>query len=258
MTFEISYRGDVNTFKVAASTPTRKGDEFYDKMDALTKEYKQLKEEAEGEKEEAINIAEEAVIKALSEKYPDGRYGLSYLDEDGITYTKLEAKWKEMLDFCSKYFEDGEAQIEGGMLDYEGFSGMLNYEVFNSGGRIDVDGEDIDMGDYWEYACEYQECEFSEKREELRKQDWCVSYYVRWMSDWSATIEEDEFDKEKLHWKNSKVHYGDTPIIEQIAGRRCTEKHMEIKVCGDVYEFILAKYGFSPLGFPPLNKSTLE
>jgi hypothetical protein len=236
MSFEVCYSGSSTQYRVAASTPERKGDEFYDKMDALAKEYNQLKEGADGEKEEAVNIATEAVKKALSEKYPDGRFELSYLEEDGIEDNSgdknLEAKAEEMLELCREYFTN-EAKVEGfGELgDGDG------NEEFNSDGRITVDGEQIDMGKDWTWDYEHHECKFTEEREELRERDWCVSYYVGWKSSWSETIEEDKFDKEKLNWKNSIVHYGDTPIDNDIAGRRCTEESIELEVGGHVYDF---------------------
>ena len=43
MSFEISYTGDATTFMGCASDPNQKGDEFFDKMDALANEIKQLK-----------------------------------------------------------------------------------------------------------------------------------------------------------------------------------------------------------------------
>ena len=71
----------------------------------------------------------------------------------------------------------------------------------------------------------------------LTKQDWCVIYYVQWKSAWSETIEEDEFDKEKLNWKDSMVYYGDIPIIEDIAGRRPIDESIFLLVNGEEHDF---------------------
>ena len=237
MSFEICYSGSSTQYKVAASTPERKGEEFYDKMDALAKEYKQLNEGSESEKEEAVDIATEAVKKALSEKYPDGRFEFLYLDAEGIEDNsadkKQEAKAAEIQKLCREYFDNFDYQNEGfGEID-----GGDGYEEFDSDGRLDVDGKEIDMGDDWQDAYENQDCEFSKLKDELIEKDWCVTYYVQWKSSWSATIEEGEFDKEKLNWKNSMVHYGDTPINEDIAGRRPIDEGIELNVCGHVYDF---------------------
>ena len=196
MSFEICYAGNSNQYKVAASTPERKGDEFYDKMDALANEIKKLKTEEE-------NI------------FP------------------IEDKVEEMQELCREYFDDFDYINEGfGEIDYGD-----GYEEFNSDGRITVDGEQIDMGNEWKVAYEKHKSEPHELRMKLTKQDWCVIYYVQWKSAWSETIEEGEFDKEKLNWKDSMVHYGDTPIIEDIAGREHKEDSIYLLVDGESHDF---------------------
>ncbi len=195
MSFEIVYSGNSSQYKVAASTPERKGDEFYDQMDVLANEIKKLKTEEE-------NI------------FP------------------IEDKVEEMLELCREYFDD-EAKIDGfGEIDYGD-----GYEEFQSEGRIEVDGEKIDMGDEWKDAYEKHKSEPHELHMKLEKQDWCVVYYVGWSSAWAETIDEDKFDKEKLNWKNSMVHYGDTPIKEDIAGREHMEDSIYLLVNGESHDF---------------------
>ena len=234
MSFEICYTGSSVQYKVAASG--RKGDEFYDKMDALAKEYISLTKGSEEIREKIADVIREAGEKILSEKYPDGQYEIDCWDGDCITDNflekKQEAKAEELLVLCREYFTD-EAKVEGfGEID-----GGDGYEEFNTDGEISVDGEDLDMGSDWEEAYENHECEFTAQKDELTEQDWCVTYYVQWKSAWSLTIEEGEFDKEKLNWKNSMVHYGDEPINEDIAGRRPIDESIELVVGGNCYDF---------------------
>ena len=196
MSFEICYAGSSTQYKVAASTPERKGDEFYDKMDALANDIKKLKTEEE-------NV------------FP------------------IEDKVEEMQELCREYFYDFDYQNEGfGEIDYGD-----GYEEFQSEGEIRVDGEKINMGKNWEIAWRDQKSEFRDLHMKLEKQDWCVIYYVQWKSAWSETIEEGEFDKEKLNWKDSMVHYGDTPIIEDIAGRRPIDESIYLLVDGESHDF---------------------
>ena len=184
MAFEICYSGSSVEYKVAASTPDRKGDKFYDKMDSLA-----------------------------------SRGQIQLLDL--------------MLDKCREYFDDFDYINEGwGEIDYGD-----GYEEFNSDGRIDVDGEDIDMGDDWKDAYEKHTSEPYDLRMKLTKQSWSIVYYVQWKSAWSATIEEDEFDKKKLNWKNSVVHYGDIPINEDIAGRRPIAEEKYLIFNGEEHSF---------------------
>ncbi len=116
-----------------------------------------------------------------------------------------------MVQECEEYF-DFEARCEG--------FGELDYEEFNSYSDIDVDGEEIDLGDWVE-----EEANHKSKYRDLHDQfrydaDWYVEYYVQWKSAWEVEIDEDKFDKEKLHWKDSKVWYGDIPIDEDVSGQR--------------------------------------
>ena len=236
MSFEVCYTGDATTYMVAASTPERKGDEFYDKMDALSKEYKQLTTDSEAIREKMVDAVKEAGNKVLSDKYPDGQYEIDYFDGDCIADNSLEkkqeAKAEEMLELCREYFTD-EAKIEGfGEID-----GGDGFEMFNSSGEIDVDGKDIDMGEGWDDAFEEHESEPYDLWMKLQEQDWHVLYYVQNKSSWSATIEEDEFDKEKLHWKNSKVYYGDTPIENDEGGARPVAENISLIVGKGEYDF---------------------
>ena len=50
MSFEVSYTGEALTMKGCASNPEMKGDEFYDKMDAIANEIKQLKKKRDKKK----------------------------------------------------------------------------------------------------------------------------------------------------------------------------------------------------------------
>ena len=246
MAFEIGYEGSSSEYKVAATTlnladdfpdrerviKSREGDEFYDKMDALVKEGRKIHEESYEMREKVSDIARAAGEKAIAKKYPDGQYetlqGVDVIIDNSLE-EKLEAVAEKMKELCSEYFTD-EAKIDGfGDIDYGD-----GYESFNSHGRIDVDGQDIDMGDGWEDAFDDHirkgESEVADQHSKLLDQDWYVEYSVGWKSAWSVTIEEGEFDKEKLHWKNSKVYYGDTPIDEDIAGKRPTEESIYLAV----------------------------
>ena len=180
MTFEVSYTGDATTIKGCASNPEMKGDEFYDKMDALANEIKQLKKKRDKKK-----------------------------------------KVEEMLELCREYFDD-EAKIEG--------FGPVDYEFQNSDGRIEVDGEEIKMGKRWENAEWKQDSQYSDAFNKLFEQDWVVIYYVQNKGVWVANIEEDEFDKKKLNWKDSMVHYGDIPLDDEISGRRPIDETISLRV----------------------------
>ena len=237
MPFEVCYTGDSTTWNLFASTPETKGDRFlkyqpeayafYKKMDDLSKDYAQLKESSESFREKLADIAKEAGNKAIAEKYPDGVYEIDFLDiADNSLEEKLEAKAEEMLELCREFFTH-EVKVEGGVFDFE---------EQNTSGEISVDGEDLDMGDEWEDVFENQEDENSEEVEKLHSQDWCVSYYVQYKSSWSATIEEGEFDKKKLNWKNLMVHYGDNPINEDVAGARPIAEEIYLVVDGQTYD----------------------
>ena len=172
MPFQVSYSGSASTINVYSSTPNTKGDEFYDKMDALM--------------------------------------------------SKGKDKLEEMLELCREYFEDGEAKEEGGMVDYE---------AQDSYGDISVDDEEIDMGAGWNLACKRQKSEpANEHSTLLKKNGWCVVYTVQNKGVWVADIEEGEFDKEKLNWKDSMVHYGDKPLDDEIAGRRPVSEEICLSV----------------------------
>ncbi len=216
MSFEVCYTGDATVFKVFASTPSTKGIEFFDKMDALMKEGEKISQDSLDIREREIcELVREVGNKAIAEKYPDGKYEIGWIDPDEIIDNsideKFEAKEEKMRELCREYFEDGEAKTEGNDFDYEGF---------NDSGTISVDDEDLDMGSDWTDAFEDHENEPGRKQMELQEQNWCVIYTIQSKSVWKAVIEEDEFDKEKLNWKDGVVHYGDTPINEDIAGAR--------------------------------------
>ena len=117
-----------------------------------------------------------------------------------------------MVQECEEYF-DFDKRIEG--------FGELDYEEFNSYSDIEVDGKKIKMGKKWEE----EEANHKSKYRDLHNQfrydaDWYVEYYVQWKSCWEVEIDEDKFDKKKLHWKDSKVWYGDIPIDEDVSGQR--------------------------------------
>ena len=44
MSFEVCYTGSATTHNIWGSSPRTKGDKFFDKMDALAKEKKELKD----------------------------------------------------------------------------------------------------------------------------------------------------------------------------------------------------------------------
>ena len=161
MTFEVCYTGDATCYQFASSTERTKGNEFFDKMDKLAKEYKSLTQGIEEELEEAINIATEAANKALSEKYPDGRFEINYLDEGNINHNSegstAEAKAEEMLELCREYFDD-EAKIEG--------IGELDYEEFNTSGEITVDDKKVKLNSSdWEDEFDNQETFYEDQKE---------------------------------------------------------------------------------------------
>ena len=238
MSFEVCYTGSSSIYDLWGSSQRTKGDKFFDKMDALAKEYKKLnsdKEEAvDEEKENAFKIAKAAATKALSEKYPDGRYELVYFDEDNIENkffeNPIEEKSEEMLKLCREYFTH-EVKCEGGI------GHLLDYEEQDMHGDISVDNEDLEMGQEW-YDDDYenQEDEITPKKDELHERDWLVVYYVQSKSAWVANIEEGEFDKKKLKWKNLMIHYGDQPVNEDIAGARPIDESIYLVVDGFTYD----------------------
>ena len=181
MGFEVSYTGYATTFKGCASDPNQKGDEFYDKMDALANEIKQLKKKRD-----------------------------------------QKEKVEEMVELCRKYFDDFDYQNEG--------FGSLDFEAQNYSGDLEVDGEKIKMGKRWEDAERKQESKYKDELNRLCGQDWSVIYYVQNKGVWVANIEEGEFDKKKLNWKDSMVHYGDTPLDDEISGRRPIDESIYLRV----------------------------
>ena len=117
-----------------------------------------------------------------------------------------------MVQECEEYF-DFDARCEG--------FGELDYEEFNGYGKIEVEGMRGKIGgSRWRKEEEEHKSEFRDLHNKLREEDWYVEYYVQWKSVWEVEIDEDEFDIEKLHWKDSKVWYGDIPIDEDVAGQR--------------------------------------
>ena len=183
MAFEICYIGNTTEWKVAAYTPERKGDEFYERMNKL-----------ESQKDKRL---------------------LDLILED-----------------CEEYFDD-EAKLEGfGEIDYGD-----GYEEFNTYGRIEVDGKEIKMGKNWDIAFRNQESEFRDLHKKLKKQDWYVEYMVGWKGVWMAEIDEDEFDKKKLRWENSRIYYGDIPIEEEISGKQPKEEEIYLHIWGDNHDF---------------------
>ena len=126
-----------------------------------------------------------------------------------------------MLELCREYFDD-EAKIEG--------FGPVDYESQNSSGRIAVDGEEIKMGKRWENAEWKHESKHYDAFNKLFLQDWVVIYNIQNKGVWVANIEEDEFDKKKLNWKDNMVHYGDTPLNDEISGRRPIDETIYLRV----------------------------
>ena len=86
------------------------------------------------------------------------------------------------------------------------------------------------MGKRWENACWMQESQHKDEFSRLCRSDWCVIYYVQNKGVWVANIEEDEFDKKKLNWKDNMVHYGDTPLNDEISGRRPIDETIYLRV----------------------------
>ena len=144
-------------------------------------------------------------------------------------YPEFEEKIFElMLEECAEYF-DFEARCEG--------FGEVDYEEFNSYGRIEVDGEKIKTGAKWRKEEETHESEFRDAHSKLRESIWFVEYYVQWKSCWEVEIDEDKFDKEKLHWKDSKVWYGDIPIDEDVSGQRPIAEEITLNWRGERRSF---------------------
>ena len=120
-----------------------------------------------------------------------------------------------MVQECEEVFEDDDALYCFG--DIECGDG---YEEFNSYGEIEVDGEEIDMGEEWVKEEENHKSEFRELHNKLRKEDWFVEYYCQWKGCWELEVDEDKFDRKKLRWENSMIFYGDIPILDEVSGKR--------------------------------------
>ena len=133
-----------------------------------------------------------------------------------------------MVQECEEYF-DFEARCEG--------FGELDYEEFNSWSEISVDGEEIDMGEEWVIEADDHKSEFRDLHNKLRQADWYVEYYVQWKSHWEVEIDEDKFDRKKLHWKDSKVWYGDIPIDEDVSGQRPIAEEITLNWRGESRSF---------------------
>ena len=80
-----------------------------------------------------------------------------------------------MVEECEEVFEDDDALYCFGDIDYGD-----GYEEFNSDGRIEVDGEEIDMGAEWVKEESNHKSEFRDLHEKLRSEVWSVEYYCQW------------------------------------------------------------------------------
>ena len=120
-----------------------------------------------------------------------------------------------MVEECEEVFEDDDALYCFGDIDYGD-----GYEEFNSDGRIEVDGEEIDMGAEWVKEESNHKSEFRDLHEKLRSEVWSVEYYCQWKGVYELEVDEDKFDRKKLRWENSMIFYGDIPILDETSGRR--------------------------------------
>ena len=120
-----------------------------------------------------------------------------------------------MVQECEEVFEDGDALYQFGDIDYGD-----GYEEFNSDGRIEVDGEEIDMGAEWVKEESNHKSEFRDLHEKLRSEVWSVEYYCQWKGVYELEVDEDKFDRKKLRWENSMIFYGDIPILDEVSGKR--------------------------------------
>ena len=117
-----------------------------------------------------------------------------------------------MIQECEEYY-DFEARCEGfGVVDYEEFNGYGKIEIERFAGKFG--------GKAWREEEAEHKSEFRDAHNKLREKVWFVEYYVQWKSVWEVEIDEIRFDVKKMNWKNSKVHYGDIPIDEDVAGQR--------------------------------------
>ena len=119
---------------------------------------------------------------------------------------------------CEEYFEfDGREET----------CNALDYEEFNSYSDIEVDGEEIDMGEEWVKEEANHKSEYRELHKKFQyMSSWYVEYYIQWKSCWEVEIDEDKFDRKKLHWKDSKIWYGDIPIDEDVSGQRAVAEEI--------------------------------
>ena len=176
MSFEISYTGEVLVRNIFYSTKAKvgKGDEFCKEMDAIAKEIKKM------HKAGANNLdIEERVFN----------------EDDGMASLVQKEFTIEVLDDCC----DG---------------GDEYYVTHDSGGDLEVDGEEIELDkDFYDGNKQWEEA----LKERLDKLDWHVVFSTTYEGfhnngDWDGI--EGEFDKKKIKLKDTCIYYDDEPIAQ--------------------------------------------
>ena len=171
MSFEVTYNGDIQYIKVFYSTEkTRAGKyygEFYNKMDALARDLKRLKQELDEDSEKAAKIAKDAGNRALAERFGSLRYIIDerHWDEDMVISKILDDRKEEMFALAQKTFNN-EVLLEE--------DGAEEYAIHLDEGVIEVDGKrvDISLMEFFD-SDDYHEWNES-KLEKLEKLDWFI------------------------------------------------------------------------------------
>ena len=227
MSFEVTYKGDIQYIKVFYSTEnTRNGKyygEFYKQMDALASDLKRLKQELDEDSEKAAKTAKDAANKALSERFGSLRYIVDELhwDEDMIVSKILDDRKEEMLALAQKTFNN-EVLLEE--------DGTEEYKIHLDEGVIQVDGEDVDTSvmaffdsdDYHEWN--------EAKLEKLEQLNWFIIWSRTEAGEFKTEggYHDGNYSSKELNMKNCLLTYRDLPLIVPSNGTDIFSNELEI------------------------------
>ena len=110
------------------------------------------------------------------------------------------------------------------------------YSTHDSGGDLEVDGEEIELDKDF-YGDDHKEWEEA-LRERLNKLDWHIIFYKTYEGfhnngDWDGI--EGEFDKKKIKLKDTCIYYDDSPIAQPDGCDWTRELVLYVNATGDEF-----------------------
>tara|TARA_Y100001968_G_scaffold324479_1_gene363866 strand:+ start:228 stop:986 length:759 start_codon:yes stop_codon:yes gene_type:complete len=227
MSFEVTYKGDIQHIKVFYSTEkTRAGKyygEFYKKMDALASDLKRLKQELDEDSEKAAKLAKEAANKALAERFGSLRYIIDehLWDEDMVISKILDDRKEQMLALAQKTFNN-EVLLEE--------DGAAEYKIHLDEGTLEVNGEGVDTSvmDFFD-SDDYHDWNEA-KLEQYEKLDWFIIWAKTEAGEFKTEggKHEGHFSSKELHLDNNLLHYRDLPLVVPSNGTDVFSNELEI------------------------------